>query len=218
VRIGADGWLTDGSDARRMPTRRTCAMVPGGPRATLWHWTGGYGSTRALARLYAEGSGPSFHFGIDRSGDVTQLAPVTVGTHHCRGRWVAGQCPDGLAGRHVNESSIGIELVGIGEVAKVGTVWCQVENPHEPPAKRRVSDGIRCVPMDVIEHDGRHYQRFHDRQIAAAALLIRAITDRFGVLPHYGHRDLDPTRKADPGPDWMRRGLPLAIEAAGGPR
>jgi len=195
------GWLSGlvrGLPVRKRPTVRT--MPLDGPLVgVVWHWTGGYGSAATLGRLYEKGpiGEPSFHVGIDRDGSLTQLVPITLGSNHCRGRM-----PDQ---RLVNACTVGVELVNVGRVGRDATGhWRQVENPHEPAAHHRLNKAFVVPPEDVVEAHGGAWQRFTEAQVSTAQGLCDALAAAGVPLRHWGHVDLDPARKADPGPVWMR--------------
>ena len=210
MRVDPSGWLVaDPGDPRvfRVETLRVTPMR-GPARAVVWHWTAGYGSARTLAANAKGGAGSSFHLGIDRDGTITQLAPVTIGTLHCRGRGPFGMW---------NECSIGIELVNVGRVMRSGTQWLQVDNPQDPPEKHRPNHKVFVPPADVVEAHGGHWQNFDARQIRSARGVLGALRREFPRMTDadvaYGHLDLDPTRKADPGLHFMRDHLPGLVAA-----
>lgn len=195
------GWLTGlarGLPVRKRPTVRTMPL-DGKLAGIVWHWTAGYGSCATLGRLYEAGpiGDPSFHVGIDRDGSLTQLVPITLGSNHCRGRWSDG--------RLVNACTVGVELVNVGRVGRDPSgAWRQVENPHEPPARHTLNRAFVVPPQDVVEAHGGAWQRFTEAQIATAQALVDALVAAGVPARHVGHADLDPSRKADPGPAWMR--------------
>lgn len=188
----------------RDDTSRVIARGASKPAAIVWHWTAGFGSARTLARAVRGGAGSSFHVGIDRDGTLTQLAPFKVGTFHCRGRFPAGSS---AAGQGVNEASIGIELVNMGQLMLVDGHWLQVENPHEPQPRHKPTPGVPPVPAaDVLEHAGAHWHNWPPAQVASALAVLDAVRRAYGIPASecgWGHVDLDPKRKADPGPAWL---------------
>lgn len=197
----SSGWLTGlarGLPVRKRPTVRTMPL-DGKLAGIVWHWTAGYGSCATLGRLYEKGpiGEPSFHVGIDPDGSCTQLVPLILGSNHCRGR-----LPDG---RYVNACTFGVELVNVGRVMQdaAGT-WRQVENPHEPASRHVPNMKFAVPPQDVVQAHGGAWHRFTEAQVSTAQALCDALASAGVPMRHWGHVDLDPARKADPGPVWMR--------------
>lgn len=215
MEIDPQGWVV--GTFRRHATKRTVPMLGGVPRAVLWHWTAGYGSSRTLARLYEQPqssvvSGPSFHLGIDRDGSTAQLAPFSVGTRHVRDslRW--------RGGIRVSQSSIGVELVNVGRVMQVGDTWYQVDNPQDPAEAHRPNRAVHVVPSDVVAAHGGHWQGYTPRQIETARALVVALKGRYlfdDDAIRNGHCDVDPARKADPGPLWMHDAMRVILGRGG---
>lgn len=206
-----DNWFhghARGFPVRKRPTSRAIPLDGLPLHAIVWHWTAGFGSAATLARMYAEGAPGevAFHLGIDRDGSLTQLAGINRGTQHCRGRFPAN-------GRVVAASSIGIELVNVGRVMRdTRGRWRQVLNPEKPVAEHQANPEFVVPPADVVEAHGGFYQRFTDAQVETARAIVQALHDKGHVgLRHYGHLDLDPARKADPGPLWMADVLPTLL-------
>lgn len=207
--------------ATRIATRRTTHLTAA--VAPLWHWTGSSGITRRHLELLAEevreGSGPSWHFGVGRLGNVVQLAPITVGTRHCVGSGIVA----GHRGSY-NALTLGIELENWGVLSHdERRGWRPVANPHEP-ADRWAWRGTFVVPesqVSRLQPDGRHYHLFTPAQIRGAADLLAWLAGNLGWTPdvcRLGHRDLDPAQKADPGSWWQESVLPQVLELAFGRR
>jgi N-acetyl-anhydromuramyl-L-alanine amidase AmpD len=201
LRFDDEGYLhgfARGMAVRRRHTVRTMPLV--GPLVgRLWHWTGGYGSTVTLARLYEKGpiGEPSFHFGLDTDGSLTQLVPITLGANHCRGRW--------RDGRLVNACFVGIEAMNIGRLMQDPEGrWRQVLNPHRPVSEHVPNLDFVVPPGDVVHRHGGHWHRYTEAQVETAQGLCDALVEAGVPAFDLGHADLDPTRKADPGPLWMR--------------
>lgn len=91
-----------------------------------------------------------------------------------------------------------------------GAVW--MGWPYGAKDKRtgKLRKGPVVRPEDVLQARDRHgvlrhYQRWTRAQEEAAERLVRAYVDRYGMVRRQlvvGHWDVDPGRKADPGPIW----------------
>lgn len=220
MRFDSDGWLSAGADEPklvRVPTKRTCALVAGGPRAVVWHWTAsgandarGDRDSLALAQWIADPASDakaSWHVLIDRTGTVIQSAPVTVGTWHV-GK--VGKVEGVLTG--LNASTVGVELENLGELREVGG-WLRGW-PWE--AKSPVVDRAQAVARD-----GKLWHRYTPEQERSAELLVAALRERFGWPRSafaYGHVHFDSPRKIDPGPVWLQDRLPALLSRVYGSR
>ena len=142
----------------------------------------------------------------------------------------------------VNALSIGVELVNVGEVRPVKRQpdgsWKEVKAIEDgavfmgwPFGRRDKETGkVRLGPIvkpDEVQtatdrdRKVRWYHLYTPEQIEAAERLTRAVIDAYGLdrtACSWGHIDVDPTRKADPGPLWYRTNLPLILERVFGKR
>ncbi len=224
ITIGSDGLATGDQVERILTSRggyqwRTKTGKPGG---MLWHWTStSHGTGRSMVKRTSGGSGNSVHFWIDANGTIFQQVATTKGAGHAGGkssaklRELGGVIVADKAGRYsANSFLIGIELVCVGEVREVGGKWL-----GWPYGK----DGERSpvVPADQVraarDRGGRlrHYQAFTPAQVDAAERLTRAVVARYGLTRAacaWGHVDVDPGRKSDPGPLWQAGDLPQILD------
>lgn len=210
--IDADGWY---SGASRYPSARVSAMeTPGGtPLGLVWHWTGGRGGAEPLARsiqLRGNGAQASWHFLIVRDGRILQSVSTLDAS------WHVGR-PGVIAGKkfaNVNRATVGVELENTGRAIRVGSAFRSVENPHAPRGSWIPSQFV--LPAGEVQAVGDElFHAFPLPQIAAAEALLREMVLRFGWtrgVCSYGHRDFDPSRKADPGDLWSHVVLPQILD------
>ena len=148
----------------------------------------------------------SAHFVIDREGRATQLAACNMRT------WHAGL--SSYKGRsNVNSFSIGIELVGPGQMraGKAGNAraWFGQEYPI---------DHYKIELKQTPEHGNGWWMPFTDEQIRMTAALCRTLVGAYGLTDITTHWAVSPKRKVDPNPlfplDWCRK---LALGETAGP-
>jgi N-acetyl-anhydromuramyl-L-alanine amidase AmpD len=207
VRLDATGWLESGDiPIERVPTSRHGALQVGAPVGVVWHATGSRSRTDAgplwLANDIATGAGSSWHVLVARSGLCIQSVPFSRAAFHCRGRLSEP------ARGFVNDLTLGIEMENVGPVLDGRGVL----NPHEPQDEWRPGK-YEIHGDETAEVDGVLYHQFTAAQVLAASAIVRALPQT--VRHHWSHSELDPGRKADPGPVWMLRHLPGILERAG---
>ncbi|MDX2087860.1 MAG: N-acetylmuramoyl-L-alanine amidase [Kofleriaceae bacterium] len=218
--VTPDGWLVSdgGATVVRLPTVRTTPLAQGGPRALVWHATGGVGGPR-----FAEGLArriQSYRRGIDRAASwaillpragrtLYQSAPLTVGTWHVGRPGVI----EGVTYPHINKVSIGVELENAGPLARIGGAY--FAHPYWLDAKKRVPDPRCRVPVErVVTYSGRAHDAFTQDQVTIARELVSVLAAHFswGAAQFLlSHGDFASPAKTDPGPLWMKRHLPRLL-------
>lgn len=245
IPITSDGWLTPGRYGSvtvvRHPqiskTSSLYATLGGKPLGIVWHWTGGnYGSGTGrastdymVATSYNDARKASWHFFINKSGEIHQFAPITVAT------WTTGapgKLFDRVAGvpvtrdfDNVNRATIGVELDNAGILLPQGGNWyawpysASAAGMSEADAKAAAQAGritldsryrVDASRAQQAVSDGVTYDRWTAPQVDAARELSRTVAQALGWKDpahiHYGHRTFH--AKRDPGLLWMDEVLP----------
>lgn len=228
--------------SRRQQDLATAGAVP---VMVVWHWTATRGNVEKMVKRIVERPHPddphgaSWHLCIQRDGTIWQSVPFNRGSWHAGGASSARFIKDHLdaealalngwrratpsevkAKRGVvsaNALSIGVEMECVGEVRHVNGKF--IGWPFEPGESP-------VVPADEVSElvhtqgdRARRYHVFSPAQVIAAERLVRALVARYPKLTQaglsYGHIDLDPSRKSDPGPIWRREQLPAILRRCG---
>lgn len=195
--------------------------------AVCWHWTDtrGCGAENLARRLLGPGRAASWHAVIDAAGHAVQSVSAKKGSWHvgsdtaalfrrtgADGTWEALTPAQrgSVRGWGGNSFMYGIELENAGEVRLVdgkwlawpfafGTKWGA---PTVVPAEEVASDP---------NHPGRGHHAFTPAQIETAGRVLGALVRRYGLrrsLCAFGHCQIDPQRRTDPGPLWLGDPMP----------
>ena len=135
----------------------------------------------------------------------------------------------------INSFALGIEIVNVGEVrlvVKEDSLWVKA-TPGDPravymgwpygkiDAKTGKSKKGPIVDEKYVQKardpNGvwRYYHDYTQAQVDAAERLCRACRAAYALTDEamsFGHVDVDPTRKADPGPLWSEKYLPEMLK------
>ena len=210
----------DNCDYMASPKHSPLATVDGEIDAIVWHVTDTRSAgAAALARRIArsEGRAASWHICIDREGKIMQSIPLNLGAWHTGsdtakrfklgpgGLW---QITDG-PGMNPNRFACGIELENVGEVREHDGKW--LGWPFDPSRPERPIE----VPASEVSMSGsgRGWHTFTAPQIAAAKRVLSALVRRYHLLrPNcaWGHIQIDPRRRVDPGELFMGHPVPTS--------
>jgi len=198
---------------------RTRSGKPGG---FLTHWTStSHGTGRSMVRRTQAAPGSSVHVWIEHDGTIIQQVPFIRGAGHAGGKTSAKLrelggllVRDAASPYGANSFLIGGEVVCVGEVRKQPDGrW--MGWPYNKDGKKGP-----IVPADqvVTAMDGsrrRYYQAFTPAQLEAIERLLTAGRDAYGwtrAACSWGHVDVDPTRKSDPGPYFATMQRPEILD------
>lgn len=163
------------------------------PRFVVQHYTAGYTGSSAINILTRRGSGVSAHLVIDLDGKVTQLVPFNVKA------WHAGPSSHmGYTG--LNNYSVGIEIVNIGWLRKVGNDLYQ-----DAYGNTRTSEdfphGFVESAHSTVGSGTFYWPRYTPEQLHAVDEITESLIKKYPIIDVVSHEEID-TRgwKTDPGP------------------
>jgi N-acetylmuramoyl-L-alanine amidase len=163
------------------------------PKFIVQHYTAGYTAESAINTLTRKGSGVSAHVTIDLNGDITQHVAFNVKA------WHAG--PSSYMGyTGLNNFSIGIEIVNIGWLRKIG-----VDKFQDSYGNSRDLDyfphGIVAAENPRVGSGMFYWPRYTAEQLHAVNTLTEALVEKYNIIDIVSHEEID-TRgwKVDPGP------------------
>lgn len=162
------------------------------PQYVIEHFTGATTSASTKSWFKVKKSKVSAHLLIDRDGKVTQFVRFNLKA------WHAGESSWGTL-KGLNSHSIGIELVNVGRVTKVGDKFFfgKIEIPADQVIKRRHKN-------ESVES---YWQTYTEAQLRACKEITNLLVLTYNLKGVLGHDDIAPGRKADPGPAFPMEGL-----------
>lgn len=201
--VDIGGWL-EGPGVVTIPSARRY-IVGKPPRAIVWHWTAtGNGSAANLAKAIVDMPRPgqrsaSWHLLIARDGTIYQSVSLLDGSWHCAAGEIDGVRP--------NKCSVGIEIECVGRVKDFGEKGFRRGWPYD---KR----GPAVSEAEVFKFGKSEYHTFTDDQLKRVQELLELLARKYNITNknlQWGHLDLDPTRKEDPGPYFKKEVLPKMV-------
>ncbi len=166
-------------------------LSDGQPKYVVMHFTANGSARGALNWLSSPQAKASAHLVVSPDGAVTQMVNLNEKAWHAgRSSW------KGLNG--LNGHSVGIEMVNWGGLQGMRGGWKSWTGVPVPDG-RVIESAHRNSPGQQ-----RGWEIYDAAQIDAAANLVGAIADAYGIGPRevIGHDDISPIRKTDPGPAW----------------
>ena len=193
-----DSSLAEGYVKNKMD-RDSGEFASGRPDTIIVHYTGGIKKEGAINALYHSNMQVSAHFVLDVDGTVYQLMPLNkIG-------WHAGKSAFGDRSGF-NKYSLGIEIVNPGYLNKAddGEFYTYFNN--------KVKDKSKAVlarhPNETRE---RYWHAYEEAQIISTFHLCEELAKMFGIRFIFGHDEISPGRKQDPGPLFPTEQLRDAI-------
>lgn len=190
-----------------------------------------------------EQSSSFVHLWIEHDGTIYQSAPFHGGSGHAGGSTAKHviEGPPGIITLVSNDSAeysvnyflIGIEIVNVGEVRFVAPgddgeyqpaamthpkgVWMGWPFGRRDKKTNKITKGPIVKAADVASYGKRYYHKYTTEQCDAAMRIVRACRREYNFSDRamsWGHVDVDPGRKTDPGPLWSMQDLPLILRTS----
>ncbi len=232
IEIDDDGWLHGSSVERTAETAKRSALAPGleHVEGIAWHWTDtrGCGAMNLARRLLdPKGRSASWHVVIDATGAIVQSVSAKHAAWHvgsdsaamftrtasapAYGTWdpLTASQRGKIRGFGGNSWLFGIELENVGELRRLGDSWLGWPFRHDyvapgesSPTRPAVVPNAEAYPIDTV----RGFHMFTDAQVAAAQRVAGSLVRRYGLVREaceWGHCQIDPERRTDPGPLWL---------------
>lgn len=186
---------------------------PCAPDCIVLHYTAT--DTVAEARAALDARGESTHFLIGPDGDVHQTRrPDIHAAHTGRSNWKPDFGLDNAAS--LDRHAVGIGLVNRGFFADRGGGQAFDLDAHGDVRGQRyplAAVGAASALYDPARR--RAWHRFAEAQLAAAARLIAALRDAYGLAELVGHDDIAIGARHDPGPLFPTAAFRQELRLAG---
>lgn len=167
------------------------------PKFIVMHYTAGWTAESAINTLKDPARKASAHIVVDYDGTITQMVPFNTKA------WHAGKSRyNGYTG--LNSYSIGIEIVNIGWLRKVGdhTYKDAYGNTvKDDDSIGALKDGLVVSPHPRVGSGTFYWPTYPKAQLDAVQELTESLIRDYGIEDIISHEEID-TRgwKTDPGP------------------
>lgn len=160
------------------------------PKFIVMHYTAGWTAQSAISTLKNPERQASAHVVIDYDGSITQMVPFNIKA------WHAGTSRyEGYTG--LNNYSIGIEIVNIGWLRKIGKDLYQDAYGN----RKKITEGLIESPHSRVGSGTFYWPVFPKEQLDAVEELTKLLIKDYNITDIISHEEID-TRgwKTDPGP------------------
>lgn len=162
------------------------------PYLAVIHYTAGGAAAGTVDWICNPMSKVSYHFIIDRNGQLHQAVPLNVMAYH------AGESTWNNR-RFVNGISVGIGLSNWGPIERLAdNTYTTLDHPRHSLVLSNVDPTPR--PPKHKSSPLTLWEPYPTAQRMTLFLLLTWLIDNFGIREIVGHDDIAPKRKIDPGP------------------
>ena len=184
--IDENGLLSGNGVEHRLTNKHSGYFESYLPDSIVMHYTGGSSLEGAVTHLLKPTVKASAHLVLGRDGKVVQLVPFS------KKAWHAGKSRyKNRVG--FNQYSIGIEMVNAGPMNEVGEQYISTFGK-----KYHKDEILKAVHRN--ENQPRYWQIYTEQQIECAHSICSELINHFGIKMLFGHEEISPGRKIDPGP------------------
>lgn len=196
------------------------ATPDGNVDGITWHWTDtrGVGAVALAKRTIKKAANVgSCHLWLGADGEIAQSAPMLLGSWHAGFGFTFKRDASGVyrisPGYNANAFFAGVEIENIGEVRKTTLkgkeVWAGWPFNFLPETLQKYGAPTVCPDDEVYVHPkypNRGWHKFTQAQRDGAERIVRALRGSCALTREncsWGHLQIDPERRTDPGPLWM---------------
>lgn len=230
IAIDEKGWMR-GIGITAVPSLRTQPLstsANGDIDGIVWHWTDtrGAGAVNLAKRIVKlpppNVAAGSCHAWIGAGPDeIAQSVSTQKGSWHAAGKGSArfklenGVWKIAPSGWDANSWAFGVEIENIGELRrtlhpKTGKqVWAGWPFTFDPAVVKKWGAPTICPEEEAYVHpknSQKAWHRYTPHQEASAERILTALAGRYALRREncaWGHCQIDPARRTDPGPLWM---------------